>query len=287
MEKFIKSPLNYVGGKFKLLEQILQQFPSKIDNFVDLFAGGCNVGINITANKIYFNDNLLYLIDLYKTFQNESFEFIINFIEKRIREYNLSLTNEDGYNKLRIVYNNEKNPLDLFTLICYSFNHQIRFNNNHQFNTSFGKDRSSFNDSIKNNLEKFIYKLQNSNVEFCCQSFELFDTTNFGENDLFYCDPPYLITVGSYNDGKRGFKGWTEREEIDLLIFLDKLDEDGVKFALSNVLHHKGLTNDLLNDWLNNNDYKINILDKNYSNASYHLKNRDNNSTVEILVTNY
>ena len=46
----IKSPLNYIGGKAKILDQILPLFPKEIDNFIDLFAGGCNVGINVNAN---------------------------------------------------------------------------------------------------------------------------------------------------------------------------------------------------------------------------------------------
>ena len=53
----------------------------------------------------------------------------------------------------------DKNILDLFVLICYSFNHQIRFNNKHEFNTSFGKERSSFNNNIKKNIENFNYSL--------------------------------------------------------------------------------------------------------------------------------
>lgn len=38
--EFIKSPLNYTGGKFKLLPQLLDVFPKDIETFVDLFAGG-------------------------------------------------------------------------------------------------------------------------------------------------------------------------------------------------------------------------------------------------------
>lgn len=38
--EFIKSPLNYTGGKYKLLPQLLELFPTNIDTFVDLFAGG-------------------------------------------------------------------------------------------------------------------------------------------------------------------------------------------------------------------------------------------------------
>ena len=47
----IKSPMNYVGGKYKLLPQILPLFPKNIETFVDLFCGGFNVGINVEAKK--------------------------------------------------------------------------------------------------------------------------------------------------------------------------------------------------------------------------------------------
>ena len=36
-QEYIKSPLNYVGGKYKLLPQILPLFPKNIDTFIDLF----------------------------------------------------------------------------------------------------------------------------------------------------------------------------------------------------------------------------------------------------------
>lgn len=36
----IKSPLNYVGGKYKLLPQILPLFPDRIRTFYDVFGGG-------------------------------------------------------------------------------------------------------------------------------------------------------------------------------------------------------------------------------------------------------
>ena len=69
-----------------------------------------------------------------------------------------------------------------------------------------------------------------------------FDFSLLSRGDLVYCDPPYLITTGSYNDGKRGFKDWTLKEERELLALLDDLDRQGILFALSNVFRHKGLT---------------------------------------------
>lgn len=55
-QEYIKSPLNYVGGKYKLLPQILPLFPKNIDTFIDLFGGGFNVGINVPAKEVIYNE---------------------------------------------------------------------------------------------------------------------------------------------------------------------------------------------------------------------------------------
>lgn len=281
-----KSPLNYIGGKSKLLSQLLPLFPTEIDNFIDLFCGGCNVGINSKANKIYFNDNLIFLIEMYKAFQIKSLDETLLHIEKRIDEFDLSLTNEIGYKNLRQEYNTEKNPLDLFILVAYSFNHQIRFNNSHEFNNPFGRERSSFNPKMRENLENFIIEIKENDVNFSSEDFEDFDFDNLDNNDFVYADPPYLITCGTYNDGKRGFKGWSEREEKTLLKRLDNLDNQGIKFALSNVLEHKGKENVILKNWVGKNpNYKVNYLNFDYSNCNYQKK--DTNASVEVLITNY
>jgi len=285
--EIVKSPLNYIGGKYKILSQILPLFPNNIDTFVDLFAGGCNVGINTKANNIIFNDNLTYLIDFFKTIQEQELDITLNHIKKRIDEFNLSITNDKAYNEFRDYYNKTKQPLDLFVLIAFSFNHQIRFNNNHQFNNPFGKNRSSFNPKMQYNLEKFIIKLKTLNVEFTNLNFDEFDFTQLNKNDFIYADPPYLITTGTYNDGKRGFTGWNEKEEIKLLQILSKLDKKNIKFALSNVIEHKGKTNHLLIDWIKKNGFLINFINKNYANSNYQTKNREKNGSIEVLITNY
>ena len=67
----IKSPLNYTGGKFKLLPQLMPLFPKENEytSFVDLFCGGCNVAVNIHGKKVIANDYSTQLIDIYKYFQ--------------------------------------------------------------------------------------------------------------------------------------------------------------------------------------------------------------------------
>ena len=287
MNGIIASPLNYIGGKYKLLPQILPLFPENIETFVDLFCGGCNVGINVPAKKTIFNDNLSFLIDLYKSFNSLSVTDIFNHIETRIKQFNLSLTNKEGYLELRRLYNSEKNPLDLFVLTAYSFNHQIRFNNSHEFNNPFGKERSCFNDQMKNNLLIFLKEVKSRNVEFSSTNFDNFNFSSLSNNDFVYCDPPYLITTGTYNDGKRGFTGWNEKQEIKLLHILDELNKNHIYFALSNVLEHKGKENLILKNWVEEKKYFVSYLSKNYSNSNYHTIDRNKNSTIEVLITNY
>ena len=284
MAEYIKSPMNYTGGKYKILQHIIPSFPEKIHNFVDLFAGGFNVGINVNAETIYANDQITYLIELYRLFQDTDTNNLLNAIKGRINEFGLSQTNLEGYNALRAEYNKTRSLLDLFVLTCYSFNHQIRFNSHHEFNTPFGKDRSSFNDSIEKNLISFCSALHKKNIIFSTGDFRSFDFSILQPGDVVYCDPPYLITTGSYNDGKRGFKDWTIEEDTALLELLDSLNERGILFALSNVFAHKGQTNDALIEW--SKQYTVDYIDKTYANCSYHFKDRDT-KTVEVLVTNY
>lgn len=283
--KYIKSPLNYTGGKYKQLDILLSIFPKKINCFVDLFGGGFNVGINVISNKVIYNDQINYLVELFNFFKEVETSDIIYRIESIIIEYNLTKENLSGYNKLRSDYNTSKDTLKLLVLIFFSFNHQIRFNNKHEFNTPFGKNRSSYNSSIKKNLIDFIGVVKSKNVEFLNLDFVKFPFEELNNDDFVYCDPPYLITNGSYNDGNRGFKDWTEKEENDLLDILDKLNDRGIKFALSNVFFHNNQENSKLIEWSKKYSV-INITEFNYNNSNYQSRSK-NYLTLEVIVKNF
>lgn len=281
---YIKSPLNYTGGKYKILDEIINYFPSNINTFVDLFGGGFNVGININANKIIYNDHIVYLKEMFKFFRETDSKIIFNDIKNLISQYELSKENLEGYLRLRNDYNTNKNILFLFVLTCFSFNHQIRFNNNLEFNTPFGRERSSYNAFIENNLLNFIENLKNKNIEFFSKDFSFINDYNLRNNDFVYCDPPYLISNAAYNDGKRGFKNWTQKEDLELMQTLDKLNLSNVKFLMSNVFIHKGKKNELLIQW--SKKYNVKFIDKKYNNCNYHLKNKTE-ETEEVIIYNY
>ena len=280
---YIKSPLNYTGGKYKILDFIIPCFPKNIGTFVDLFGGGFDVGVNIKAQKIIYNDHNIFLPQMFEFFRAEGVG-VVDKIYSKIKDFELSQENKEGYLALRKEYNKTKDILDLFILTCYSFNHQIRFNSRHEFNTPFGKNRSEYNKTIEENLINFINALQEKNIEFYSNDFTSLYDFELGKNDFVYCDPPYLISNASYNDGKRGFKNWGVNEELQLLKLLDYLNEKGVKFALSNVLTHKGMTNEKLVEW--SKKYNIRYIEKNYNNSSYQRKNKDK-ETQEVLIYNY
>lgn len=288
-EVYIKSPLNYVGGKYKILNQIIPKFPKKIDTFVDLFGGGFNVGINVNADTIVYNDVIEPLCELMNYFSTTNADEVIKRLEDNIAMNDLDKENTEAFLKLRNKYNHniykneDEKIIDFYTLILYSFNYQIRFNQNMKYNTPFGKNRSSYNQNIKKNLEKFVDKINKINVKVSKEKFVDFDFSDLSENDFVYCDPPYLITTGSYNDGNRGIKDWTLDDEKNLLTILDDLNSRGVKFALSNVLIANDKKNEILTEW--SKKYTVYIIENTFNNSNYRRKKK--NDTIEVLITNY
>lgn len=279
--EYVKSPLNYTGGKYKLLPQLLELFPKQVNTFVDLFAGGGNVSVNVKAEKVVFNDLMWQVPEMLQEFKKIGVEESLRKIDGYINSYDLSKENKEGYLALRELYNKGKSdPLMLYTLICYSFNNQIRFNNKGAYNMPFGKDRSSFNPTLREKFIIFVQRLQSMEIQFSSKDFRELDLDTLGENDFVYCDPPYLITVASYNENG----GWGEQAERDLLAKLDTLDKAGVKFGLSNVFESKGKENIILKEWAKG--YTVHYLDHTYSNCSYHKKDKQSKD-IEVFITNY
>lgn len=279
---YIKSPLNYVGGKHKLLPQILPLFPSNINKFVDLFCGGGNVSANVKAEKIIANDIDDRVVGIFQKLQAMEIDEVIGYIEARIEEYGLNMTDPEPFNKFRKDYNEsgDKNPLDLFLLICYSFNHQIRFNGKGEYNMPFGKERSQYNTMIKKNLISFHSAVKD--ITFVSKDFRTLKLDKLSNDDFVYCDPPYFLTCASYNENG----GWTEKDTRDLTDLLDQLNERKIKFAMSEVFFNKGKENAVLMKWAESKGYNVHHLDYTYSNCNYHALDKTSKSD-EVLITNY
>ncbi|MDD4575230.1 MAG: Dam family site-specific DNA-(adenine-N6)-methyltransferase [Bacteroidales bacterium] len=294
----VYSPLNYTGNKAKLLKEIFDILPNDTECFYDVFCGSALVAVNSCANEIYINDTSKEILSLIKYFIDTSTDVIIKNMENIIKKYNLtysriqpkgtyfeykheglSLYNKEGFNKMKADYNaaTKKDVALLFALVVYGFNHYLRFNKNGEFNVPVGK--VDFCSSIYEKTISFSNAIKQKKVHITNCDFRDETIYNFDQppKKLYYFDPPYMITDAPYN------QFWTTEHEKALLDLLDKMNERGVQFALSNVFYSNGKTNHQLIEW--SKKYKVHTMKRQYRNANYRRKNHS--LAHEVLITNF
>lgn len=275
----VESPLNYTGSKSKMIGIIRQHLPEGgIKTLVDAFGGGFNVGINIASERTIYNDINPFVESLIRSFSGDVYTYLM-YVSKLINKYNLSPDNKEGYLALRKKYNEtpipKRDPRMLYALILYGFQQQIRFNTSHEFNNPSGS--RWFNEFLLSKFITFARISRTKNVEYRNVSFDrLID--DITPSTFVYADPPYRSTLGVYNDGKRGFEGWTITHEQNLCGFLDSVNERGSQFMLSYVLQVNDFFNEEVSNWVAVNNY--NIIDIEAPQGRY-------NNRREVLITNY
>lgn len=288
------SPIFYMGNKKKLIKKgLIELFPKDINTMVDLFGGSAIVSMNTKANKYIISDINHNLIDLYQIFKFKNTDEIINHIEFRIRDFELPQERtrrcdfagkEDliekykgAYTKFRKHYNENRNVLDFYTLMFFSFSQQFRFNNKGEFNMPYGTD--CFSDKNKDYIKNGTDFFNRNNV--CCglSDFRNLNVDMLNENDFVYLDPPYLNTTAVYNENE----GWTEKDENDLYCLCEKLNNKGIKFGLSNVFFNKNIENTKIIEWCNKNNWNVYTFDK----ISYSACGKGNSNAKEVFIRNY
>ncbi|MBQ0029086.1 MAG: Dam family site-specific DNA-(adenine-N6)-methyltransferase [Bacteroidales bacterium] len=295
-----RSPLFYVGDKYKLVREIKTHFPKRINRFIEPFVGGGSVMMNVDAEGYLLNDIDSYVIAIHRmlcSYLGRIDEFYQDFVEI-VDEYGLSHSyrentvpeelkkafpktyfakfNKEAYARLKADFNagGRQNIMKLYVLLIYGFNRMLRFNRNGFFNLPVGD--VDFNKNTYEALDDYLSLLQYKHVEWFNQDFRSFlSTIDYQEDDLVYLDPPYLITFSEYN------KLWNYETEMDLLYLLDELNGRNVRFAISNVTHYKGKVNDAFLDW--STRYNSYAIKSNYISFNDNTVKKFN----EVLVTNF
>lgn len=275
--EYLKSAFNYTGQKYKILDKIYKFFPRKneVDVFVDLFCGGGSVFINSDYNKIIANDKITPLINFYKEIQTvETYDELKN----NLGSYILDKEDKDAYMLSRKKFNDSGavNPYHFFCLLQSCTNNMMRFNKNYMFNQTFGK--RTFNTSTDIKLKSYFDRIKTMNVKFTNMDYKDFLDklleTKKNDNIFVYLDPPYLITEAGYNSY------WSKDLEVDMYKYLDILNENGIKFLMSNVSKHKGVDNPHMDKI---EKYNIVEIEHDYDKVS----RSDNKETQEIIVKNF
>ena len=294
------SPLNYTGGKERILPFLLDLFPKDIGCFYDMFCGGLNVSLNVESKSVVANDintrlmGIFRAVAAYDDFEslNDRIHGIIHANRLHSDDGSASLidgidvsagtVNAEGYASLRDSYNATSDPVELLVLLFYSFSNQMRFNRQFKFNMPIGK--SCYNFKNMTELKEMHRTIRERGFRFTSGSFKDFDVSQFNKGDFVYCDPPYLITTATYNESNNDESGWNDDDERRLYAFLDSVNDAGVRFGLSNAVQTNGRINTILNDWMRK--YSVFHPDIRYSNANYHRRNKGGDTTLEVYVTN-
>lgn len=266
---YLKSAFNYTGAKYPILEQIFTHFPDDVEIFYDVFCGGGSVFINSNYQNIVANDVIKPLVDFYKELKvNEWEDILIN-----LKPFILDKSDKEAYSKSRQLFNHNQTPYHFFSLIQSCTNNMMRFNKKFEFNQTWGN--RSFGKKTEEKLFAYWQKLQSMNVDFYNHNYgDLLPIILEDKRKSFvYLDPPYQITDAGYN------AFWSLGLEKGLYDFLDTLDNNNIRFALSNVANHKGKINPFLD--------RIKKWDIIEISHDYDKVARKEIGTQEILIKNY
>ena len=284
-----------MGNKKKLINKgLIDLFPKDINTFYDLFAGSAIVSMNVEANKYFVNDIDYHLYELYAMFKVFSDDVIIRHIEDRIDEYGLARERtkrneykdkekieqyKAAYMKLRTEYNKYQgaNVLDFYTLMFYSFSQQFRFNSKGDFNMPCGND--CFSDKNREYISNGTKFFKRDNVKINNGDFKKLCVEELNKDDFVYLDPPYFNTTATYNENN----GWSEKDEATLYSLCERLNENKIKFGISNVFENKNTKNQKLIDWCDKNKWNVYTFDK----FTYMACGKGNSNAKEVFITNY
>lgn len=275
--KVIIPPIKSQGIKTKLVPWIHGIIPPDFDGvWIEPFMGTGAVAFNLAPKRAFLCDTNPHLVNFYGAIQSGKItpglvkEFLIE------EGSHLLSRGQEHYYFIRDRFNKLHEPLDFLFLNRAGFNGMIRFNKKGGFNIPFCRKPNRFAQAyvtkIVNQVASISALLKTKDFTFKHQSFE--GTISYAtENDLIYCDPPYIDRHVDY------YNGWNDNHERGLF---DALSKSPSRFILSTWHHNDYRANDYIASLWN----RFNVLTKEHF---YHVGGSEDNRNpvIEALVTNY
>lgn len=216
-----KPLLKWVGGKYTILNELHQYFPSEIDTYYEPFVGGGSVLLSVLtlkhpiAKKYIVTDNNLSLIGFYNNVKLHP-NLLFKKVEKLQQAYDsceslkgdrnpstfasAKKSKESFYYWIRNEYNREENVNSISQSARFIFLNKTGFRGLYRvgpngFNVPFGhyKNPTILIDTHLQTVSKLI-----QGVDFYCNDYSdiLLDVKH---DDFVYLDPPYVpVTLTSF-----------------------------------------------------------------------------------------
>lgn len=271
-------PIKCQGKKTKLVSHIKELYSKlKLDNSVyyEPFMGSGIVGFNIEPERAIFSDNNPYIIKFYNSIKSNEIDLdtIRIFLEEEGKK--LLESGKDYYNLVRDRFNKDGNILDFLFLNRCCFNGLMRFNRNGKFNVPYCKKddklSSDYIDKIIDQVKKVKELLdRHPDWQFICSDWKDI-VKDAKEEDIIYCDPPYLGLFSTY------YTEYDINNENELQDFLNNICNS--KWIYSSWKENKDKINEFILDLIGKYD-SIDI-EHRYQIGS---KNEYRNKVVEILI---
>ena len=271
-------PIKCQGKKTKLVSHIKELYSKlKLDNSVyyEPFMGSGIVGFNIEPERAIFSDNNPYIIKFYNSIKSNELDLdtIRIFLEEEGKK--LLESGKDYYNLVRDRFNKDGNILDFLFLNRCCFNGLMRFNRNGKFNVPYCKKddklSSDYIDKIIDQVKKVKELLdRHPDWQFICSDWKDI-VKDAKEEDIIYCDPPYLGLFSTY------YTEYDINNEKELQDFLNNICNS--KWIYSSWKENKDKINEFILDLIGKYD-SIDI-EHRYQIGS---KNEYRNKVVEILI---
>jgi DNA adenine methylase len=213
------------------------------------------VALNVQPKKALLSDTNAHIIRLYQEIQTGSLTPAIAKAFLTEQGEKLRVTGEPYFYAVRERFNAEPTSLDFLFLNRSCFNGVMRFNRFGKFNVPYGHKPERFAQAYVTKITNQIRRISEV-ISACDWTFVAADfrqtLASAQPGDLVYADPPYAGRHVDY------FNSWSESDEVELA---DRLKQLPCNFILST--------------W-HSNEFRTNaMIEKNWSDARFHLFTRE------------
>lgn len=229
MTKKHRSFLKWAGGKYGLCDVINQMLP-KGERLIEPFVGAGSVFLNSDYKEYVLNDINKDLINLYQILQKKPQSYIKDAQKLFMPKHNVA----EVYYQHRADFNASSDPYVRSLLFLYmnrhGYNGLCRYNKSGGYNVPFGKYKKPYFPQAE--LEYFAEKA--SKATFTCLGYrDVFTLAK--DNDVIYCDPPYVPLSKTASFTSYAGNGFGLDEQADLANAAEEVIQDkNVSVLISN-----------------------------------------------------
>lgn len=229
--------VKWAGGKARVINQLLDYFPSEFNNYYEPFLGGGSLYFSISPQHGRLNDMNSTLIYSYLTIRDNCESLIKDLVQLQIEYRSIDNLEDKGvfYYERRAEFNKTRNhtirKASLFIFLNKTgFNGMYRENSKGEYNIPFGKQ---MNPTIcdTSNLRQVSKVLRNIDITQGSYEEAIADAK---PGDFIYLDPPYapLNPTSKFTQYQAG--GFHKEDQLKLRDICLELNERGCFIMLSN-----------------------------------------------------